>query len=169
MSNFKREYFKIYFAKSTDYYLKCLDNYEAKKGYTVNIAAFFLGPIWMLYRKMYLEAGMYMVAVFVLGFIEDYLVSEVFQLSPSSAGSVSRSVNIAIAMGVAFSVNNLYIKKAIATIESLTDDWQEEGLDKTLEDQLRKVGGVSWPSALVGAAVMLAIIGAYVYFTLSEL
>jgi hypothetical protein len=38
-----------------------------------------------------------------------------------------------------------------------------------LEDQLRKVGGVSWPSALVGAAVMLAVIGAYVYFTISDL
>jgi hypothetical protein len=169
METHRREYLRIYFGKSTDYYLNVLDKSEGGKKHMFNIAAFFLGPIWMLYRKMYVEAGFYLGGVIVLGFAEGFLVNEVFQLSPSAADTVSRSINIGLAMSVGMLANSLYIKKAIAAVDLLVEDWQEDGPDLVLEDQLRKMGGVSWPSALLGAAVVLALLVAYVYYAIAGL
>src|SRR5215813_2137730 len=74
-------------AKYAKYYKEKFDQITPKKQMAgFNIAAFFLGIIWLFYRKMYLYGFIGIALIFILGVIEEML-----DLSGTS-GSIGLSV-----------------------------------------------------------------------------
>lgn len=107
-------------------------------------AAFFVGPVWFLYRKMWLVAGVIVAALVVLALLP----------LPSRIGVI-----VAITLGLM--AKRTYVTHAIGVIQTL-----RAGGPVDL-DRLRAAGGVSRRAAWIGgtiyAALTLAGLAATVY------
>ncbi|WP_250527095.1 DUF2628 domain-containing protein [Caballeronia sp. GAWG2-1] len=111
---------------------------------TWNVAAFFGGPVWFAYRKMYWQA----VAVFVGGTFLNLLLG----LISDSLGEVS---SYALMFAWAFSGNLIYrahVEKAVERIRA------EVLLPGERAEQLKLRGGTSAMAGWIASAVSLAIL-----------
>ena len=103
-------------------------------------AAFFLGPVWMLYRKMWLwAAGVFAFAI-AIGYIPGL---------PHAAG-----IGLAAAMGAAG--RRIYVFHAIAKIGK----WRAAGGQP---DQLARLGGVSATAGWASGLVLLVLFAVTLY------
>ena len=94
--------------------------------------AFFLGPIWMLYRKMWLWGGI-ILAVFLI-----------FTFLP-----LPRGAGIGLAAGMAVAGARLYVTSAISTVSKLRGD----------PARLSAAGGVSPLAGWVSGVIYVLVVG----------
>jgi hypothetical protein len=102
--------YEVFFQKQVAYYFKQLERFNNGEKYMFNVAAFFFGISWMLYRKMYLETIAFVGILFVEVLFE--------QLIFSVLASKVISYLIGLATGFAFGTlaNFFYLQKAQRTV-----------------------------------------------------
>lgn len=94
-----------------------------------NIGAFFLGPIWLFYRKMYAYGAFYIAFVFTSG-----IVTTIFEISES----IDRAISTGLAVTMGLGGNALYkyfVEKRIKTIS--------ENHPSNIEEALVEKGGTN--------------------------
>ena len=119
-----------------------------------NIAAFFLGVFWLIYRKMYLY-----VAVFLGLILLDFAI-EIYYPLPEL---ISKSLNWAIATVFGVLGNYLYKLHTTKKVKSIT----ESVIPEQLQAELAKQGGTNLSGALIALAMLVGLAW-YVFFGVVE-
>ena len=136
------------------YYLDVAQDFRDGVRYRYHIPAFFLGVLWMLYRKMY---AVFVITALVLT-LEQQLETWFFpQLEKVPAWSVL--LNLLTASVIGFLANRWYLNHALDKIAEV----QALGLpDEQTLAELRRRGGTSWlgPVVLLGFIVLGLLAGA---------
>jgi hypothetical protein len=119
-----------------------------------NWAAFFLGFVWLLYRRMYLWFWIAIGLVFVLGFVEELLLMTV---GVTQVPLLDTLITIAIASAFGTFGTYWYYLHARRQVKRLN-----QGAEPSLET-LSRAGGTSWVAPTVGivAFVILLALGAW--------
>ncbi len=133
--------------------LQVVERRNLKKMYAVNFKNrnwffFFLGPIWLIYRKMYLISIVYWAILIVLGVIFDYynLHFPIYIISFVFASYIS----IYYCEWVAYKINKIKLK---LLNKNIIPNNQEEFLMV-----LGKKGGVNLPAAIIVSVLTFGII-----------
>jgi hypothetical protein len=109
-----------------------------------NWVGFFLGPIWLLYRRMGRYIGYYLVAQ-----LAPMVVMLMFPKSPAVAlGSLTVGLLICLFFG-AYG-NGLYYRRATGIIA------EARATSTNRQEYIEARGGVRWVGAIICAALMLA-------------
>ncbi len=111
-----------------------------------NVAAFFLGAIWLIFRKMYAYAAIFLVLVAV-----DIAV-EMFYPLPESLG---HAVNIAIAVTFGVLGNSWYKAYAAKKVNQISASF----LPEQVPAELARQGGTNIAAAIIATLVLLTIVG----------
>ncbi|MCB0336849.1 MAG: DUF2628 domain-containing protein, partial [Bdellovibrionales bacterium] len=138
----ERELVANYIGKNSEKYLSIYDKYlsDGKPPIKFNAFAMLFGPIWFLYRKMYIEAVVIVLAPVVFYFVFPDMTS-------------SGTTGIAGALGAL--ANWYYVDRAIRKIRTLAKEESDAG---KLAEELGLYGGVSKFSAAFGAVVVVGAI-----------
>lgn len=145
---------RVFVGPGADYYLDVAQDFRDGVRYRYHIPAFFLGVLWMLYRKMY---AAFVITALVLT-LEQQLETWLFpQLENVPAWNVL--LNLLTASVIGFLANRWYLNHAldkIAEVQAL--DLPDE---QTLAE-LRRRGGTSWlgPVALLVVIFLALLAGA---------
>lgn len=146
---------QTFVGKNYAFYQKKWQNAAAKKSpMSWNWAAFFLGVIWIVYRKMYLYAGI-VIGLLVL----DVVVESYFPL-PEAIG---KAVNWATAALFGWMGNHWYkthVDKKIKEISATSSPEQ-------LIEELTRQGGVNLPAAWALGIFILLLLAVAVWAILS--
>ncbi|ALI99909.1 DUF2628 domain-containing protein [Rufibacter tibetensis] len=151
------EYYRAYFGNDAEYYLQKLEQYREGRKITFNIAAFFFGIFWMLYRRMYKQGLIIMVALTV----ESYLLSLAIQqygISESDARMLNNISTLFWSTLVGFLGNWLYLKQAQAKVEQALE---EEDQESEIISRLTAEGNITLIPHIIIAALILLLILVY--------
>lgn len=150
----KREELKIFVGDKFGYYFSKWIMFENGKWVSFNVAAFFLGLMWLLYRKMYLEVGIILGLFLVEGIIIDFIFV-IDSLNYQIANLVS---SIVYAILIPLSANYLYLKSAERKIAKLKTKAysQEELLERISEKGGTSIAAVFLYTTLCIAALLYA-------------
>lgn len=135
---FSQDAARLFIGKKADYYL----GKWAHGSHTFNIAGFFLGPIWLLYRKMYRPAGLILAALLIETALEIMLFPD---MSDSTSTALSRAIGLGLAGLIGALGNGWYkthVENAIADLQAV---------HAPAESYIRQ-GGTSWAVAILGTA-----------------
>ncbi len=111
-----------------------------------NVAAFFLGAVWLIYRKMYLYAAVFLAIIAV------DIVVEMFYPLPETIG---HAVNIAIAVTFGVLGNSWYKTYADKKVNHISASFPQEQVPA----ELAKQGGTNLAAAIIATLVLLALVG----------
>jgi hypothetical protein len=120
-----------------------------------NLSAFFLGALWLVYRKMYPEAMLLLGANLAIGFITA-LICDVALRDPLLSQGVASVVGIAIGGYVAAHANGWYLSRALRVISRV------RGSGLSPDDQIFAIarrGGTNPFAAVVFLVVFVVVIG----------
>ena len=149
------ELYEEFFQKNRSYYLGKWVLFKAGRKYTFNAFAFLFGLFWFMYRRMYFEALVVAVFIFIEGYLESILIPE-----DNGQGTV-KFLNIlgTIVVGtvVGFLGNYFYLRKADKTIQYAKGKYSDIEQQKIY---VKKKGGVSFYFLVV---VLVLIILIYVF------
>lgn len=140
-----------------DYYLtKWANTGSDEKMLGFNWPAFFLGPIWMLYRKMYRLAGMFIALIVAIELLERAIAFAMH--SEEFPQSIDRALGIGIAIVVARFATYWYLGETRRRYQSL----QANGAlsDATASE----AGGVSRFAVFLGVLGTVLVVGTSAYF-----
>lgn len=144
------ELFEAYFKKGTGYYNSVLVDVKAGKKTIFGIMPFLLSIFWMLYRKMYLSAFIYLIIINLLSEFFEFILFNYF--SYISLTGFTAIYNITIASIFGLFGNWLYIKDAERKITQLKNKYYDR---ETLIAQVRKKGGIDIFSPLLLLAILV--------------
>lgn len=153
----KEELYAAYFQKSSAYYLKRLEEYKKGNKTIFNVYAFFFGIFWLMYRKMYKEAVIIILILFVEGVLENAVLKNLPQQTQTS---IDRILTIFFALVIGTAANSWYFRKA----EKAVNDVTQQELDR--DAQLKAIeakGGVSYWFLLL----LIATVGGVVLYFLN--
>jgi Protein of unknown function (DUF2628) len=119
-----------------------------------NIATFFLGVFWLIYRKMYLYAAIFLGLIFV-----DISI-EMFYPLPEMIG---KSLNWAIAAVFGVMGNYWYKLHATKKVKEITETFPPE----QVLAELAKQGGTNMAGALIALVILGTLIGGLAWFVFS--
>lgn len=122
----------------------------------LNVAAFFFGPFWFAYRKLYVELALIIGGLVVLGGGQAILEESLGQSLPSA---LDNALNIATGVTLSLLANPLYYRRAQRVIGSVHAASEEERLREIAER-----GGTSWLSVLVLAGAVGLLIYLFVMY-----
>ncbi|MGV3539140.1 MAG: DUF2628 domain-containing protein [Rufibacter sp.] len=149
------EYYHAYFGPDADYYMEKLEQRQAGTRFTFNIGAFFLGLLWLFYRKMYLVALLVMAVVTGESLLTSYLI-KTLPLSEPVALFLNLGGNVLWSLLLGFGGNWLYLKQA---------DWQvnrvlaKEPTEEQAIYRLQRVGSVTFiPHIILAAIILLSLL-----------
>jgi uncharacterized membrane protein len=151
----KEEYYRAFFRESSDYYLEAVANVQAGRKFTINLAAFFLGILWLLYRKMYRVAGVVFVVTLIKSIVEQNIYRSA-SLSPQTIQYLQVISGIVVAVILCSIANYLYVLQANRIITETINTYREE--EKIIE-ALHQKGGTS---PMVAFLLFVMLIAAYV-------
>lgn len=149
---------QIFVGKNYAYYAKKWDaaiRPGSLKGY--NVAAFFLGVFWLVYRKMYQYAAIFM------GLIALDIVIESLLPNPLP-DAVSHGINIGIAVAFGALGNTLYKTHVDKKVKEITANFPPE----QVAAELAKQGGVNPKAAWGFAALVLLLVGLVIWILISN-
>ncbi|SDK97125.1 Protein of unknown function [Catalinimonas alkaloidigena] len=149
----REEYFRAYFGQSADYYWQKVEEYGDGRTYTFNVFAFVFGLSWMLYRKMYRPMVVLLGLILLSSALESSLWMRL-HLSEATIEFIGNAEMVAWAFLMGFLGNNLYLKQAARTIESVTDELDDK---EHIKARLAQLGGVTLRPHLL---ILLFLIGA---------
>jgi hypothetical protein len=123
--------------KYLSYYKKHFNQITTKKTTSgFNIGAFFLGPIWMFYRKMYLYGWIYIICMLIFSIVMELMgISEM----------LDRGISIGITVALGMFGNTLYKNFVEKKIKHLIQIEQPASLENILKEN----GGTNMISALI--------------------
>jgi hypothetical protein len=132
--------------KNVDYYVLKWAKRDAagKVKATWNGAACFGGPIWLIYRKMYWQTVVYMLAGTIL--------SIGFSLVNAGLGSV---MNYVVPVALGFAGNSLYYEKVLKEVSVLRAQFPTAD---ELDAHLKQRGGTNPTGAWIAAIVILVLV-----------
>jgi len=144
-------YFNSYFGRSPDYYIERVKWYFNGKNNSFNIYAFFLGVLWLLFRKMYRPAFFIILIVLLFTIIEEIMYSGGVMDNSTYSYIIMISYLILPALIGCFS-NRIYIRRSIKIIESSV---RIQGDPVKVNESLRKKGGTSLIAPLIFLIIVL--------------
>lgn len=150
------ELFLTFTGKKSKYYQKkwhLLQHGEIKSA-GFNLAAMLYGPLWFLYRRMYLMFFFITMVMVIQGLIEFYVFNIVpINLSkPLSAGNL---IGASVSIMLGFIANSLYFKHAQRTIIKYADD----DLNKSeIKKKLVKRKPTDWLSPLSFTVLLVLLV-----------
>jgi Protein of unknown function (DUF2628) len=139
------EYLVAFFGKNTDYYLHKWREWQQGRRISFNLAAFFAGLFWFVYRRMYRVAGLILLLVIVEAQVEQWLL-------PASLESQGRAVAASVVLATIFSAFGNWIYLSYAR-RKITRILRRETSEEAILRQLRRQGGTSWTLILVCLAL----------------
>ncbi|MBC3539280.1 DUF2628 domain-containing protein [Rufibacter sediminis] len=149
------EYYRAYFGVDADYYLRKLEQYRAGTKITFNIGAFFFGIFWMLYRRMYKQGILVMIALT----LESYLLGlaiEHFALSEGNAKLLNNLSTVLWSTAVGFLGNWLYLRQTQAKV---TQALEEEESESDIRHRLAVEGSITYiPHIIIAALILLLML-----------
>ena len=125
----QKDQYKAWFIgdKFQNYYKKHFDQITPKKGMSgFNIAAFFLGAVWLFYRKMY---------AYGFAYIAFMLLSSIIGTMIGLSESIDRGISIGIAIGMVMGGNGLYKYFVEKKIRHLNQTTERSSIESTLKQQ----------------------------------
>lgn len=135
--------------KYTEYYKGKFDQITPKKQMAgFHIGAFFLGPIWLFYRKMYVYGAIYIAFVFASG-----MVTSIFEMPES----INRAISIGLSVTMGLGGNGLYKYFVERRIKTIT-----ENHPSNFNEVLAEKGGTN-PIAAWGLFILLVV---FIYFSM---
>ncbi|WP_018609713.1 DUF2628 domain-containing protein [Uliginosibacterium gangwonense] len=134
------------------YYLAKWDAMQGKNT-SWNLAAFFLGAFWLVYRKMYANAFI------SIGILVAFHVFENILDIPASVGNIA---NLVMAVMIGRYGNYLYKQRATKEIQEVI---QSKGLTQSALSEIAQRGGTQLGAA-IGFAVLFLALGVGITFML---
>lgn len=155
LNEIDEKYLVAYFGRQPDYYLEMNQARLRGKKYQFNIGAFFCGVFWFLYRKLFKEALIIVLLLFVLGIVEETIYS-----SLSTSHEIQTAVfflsTLVFGLIYGFVGNSIYLAKAEKVIAKVLSETKEEDLRINI---LSKKGGTSWsPFIIILLLVILWVV-----------
>ena len=147
--------YELYFRKSKEYYIDKLTKYKSGQKFTFNVFAFLFGLFWFVYRKMYIQALLILLAIIGESFIEQLILAN--NVDENTSKTINIISTIAIATITGLLGNNLYIKQAEKSIALAKTKYKD---NEQLEKAIKRKGGVSYILLIL---VVLTIIIFFVY------
>ncbi|MDH5655748.1 MAG: DUF2628 domain-containing protein [Spirochaetia bacterium] len=141
---------KIFIGKKANYYIR-----RWEKPNSWNWAAFFLAFFWMLYRKMYLYASIFIGIIFVESILSEIFFTVILEM-PEAPDYYSKAVQFTYASLSGIFGNQLYkihTEKKISMIDN--------------EDQLIEEGGTTLVAPILALAALLILIAINAFFLLN--
>jgi hypothetical protein len=152
--------YEAFFQKQVAYYSEKLERFKNGEKYMFNVAAFFFGISWMLYRKMYIEA----IALVGILFVEVLFEQLIFSVVASKVISFL----ISLATGFAFGslANFFYLQKAQRTVElaKATFITHEERLV-----YVKKNGGINTLALIIITLFIILLIACLIFINNSTI
>jgi len=145
--------YTLYFGDQSEFYHSKLSSHEAGEYCGFSVSGFFLGFVWMLYRKMYREFAI------VLGLVILYYISIEFlyelNVLPRNIFHLLDGLSMfVIPLFFGFFGNKLYVMKAVRAVGKLeTSSLSEE----EKHAKAKKTGGVSWLSSVVFILIVFGL------------
>ncbi|MGE6487471.1 DUF2628 domain-containing protein [Paenisporosarcina sp. NPDC076898] len=130
-------------AKEADFYLQKW----SKGNQSWNWAAFFLGVLWLGYRKMF-KSIFIMLGIFLL-------IDVVVALLGINDNYLSSSIGIVVGITLGIWGNHLYKQHAIKSIDSLKERYKETDL---LDHEIQLRGGGSWKGVVASFGLIISYI-----------
>lgn len=154
--NFSPYYEKAIGGKSVGYYLPIFRRFHVDGvGVSWNWAAFFVSFFWLLYRKMWREASLYFLGVFLFIVIGGIVSSSVYSSSPDMGGVVFYGGRLAYVLTffILFPMyaNALYFKKTKKKVLEAESVFSDE------RNRLRLVSSEGGVSPIAPAAAIFAM------------
>lgn len=146
------ELFEAFFQKEKIYYHEQLQRLNNGERCAFNLAAFFFGMAWMLYRKMYVEVLVLFVVLFFEGFLEQLLIGD------NGPKFISIIINLVTAFFIGSLANFFYLQKAKRCVELVKVKFID---NQERIDLLKKKGGTNLVLLIVVVVIILVLI---VYF-----
>jgi len=135
----KWEKYRLFIGKKADYYIPKFKEFEETGGVLGwNWSAFFLGVVWMLYRKMYLYG--------LIGFLAGVFIGMIIALTSPDNILLTAGLQLWLMVGFGAFGNYIYyifVKNQVERLESL----YPEG--KALEKALENHGGTNLTASLL--------------------
>ncbi len=144
---------EIFVDTNQEYYLPRWKKITEGKIASFNWAAFLVGMLWLLYRKMYIEAGILLVIILTEGFLSEMFLLPYLDFQTQSA--YNTGVNIAYGLILGFLGNYIYYNSACRKIEKLKKDMYS-GVD--FENELKRRGGVTTIPILIVVGIVVIIL-----------
>lgn len=146
------DHYTAFFQNGAAYYHRKLDLFEKGTKLTFNVPAFFLGALWMVYRKMYAEAAILLAIIFAEGFLEEII----FPKGQDPKNMTYRISTLLFAIITGIISNFLYLNKAQRTVNKAVALY---GSDEQTNIYLNKLGGTTYvaPFVLLALFVILVI------------
>ncbi|HEX5169904.1 MAG TPA: DUF2628 domain-containing protein [Cyclobacteriaceae bacterium] len=148
-------YLIAYFGRQSDYYLEKYKAYHQGDRTTFNIGPFLAGVFWFLYRKLYKQLIIVMIAIIVLGFIE-VLLYDLFDIGDDTQNVFDFLLTWVFGGILGFLGNRLYFEQADKKINRILSETSDE--DERIRN-LTRAGGVSWtPFVLLGLLIVAFLV-----------
>lgn len=154
------ELYGAFFGGSADYYLEKLEKSKIDRKITFNPYALITGLFWFLYRKLWLEVAVIIVALVVLNVVEDYLYKHTF--IGQYYENISRIVAIAANVAYGFIANPLYFRKTLKHVNYAKQTFPDQ---ESRISYLRKAGGTSFAAVLFFILLAFGII--YIFYAIN--
>ncbi|WP_438422965.1 DUF2628 domain-containing protein [Aquimarina macrocephali] len=130
----EQKYYNFFFQKSINYYLKRLNNQ-----FTFNIDAFFLGILWVFYRKMY-KYGVLAVLIILFFLFIGYVIDYCIITSDDFFYYYNLILTICGSIAFGFLGNYFYLKHTKSKINSIIQNTSDK---KSILIELKRQGGVN--------------------------
>lgn len=148
-------YWRAFFGKGDTYYMRQLQRLRDGERTEFNFAAFFLGYLWMLYRKMYLVPLALFLAILVEGTLEE-LILYFLGVGPDAARVIQFVITLVVGIIVGTYADRVYIWHAERQIRAVLAEGHH--VDEVITTRIELRGGTSWaPVLLFIAAIALLI------------
>lgn len=151
---FPDRYWCAFFGDENSYYMAELQRLRAGQSLDFRWAAFFLGMLWMMYRKLYIIA----VCTLMLVLLESTLEQAVFvalgvgELGQSLIGML---INLAISIAMAYFANRVYLWDARRQIRQVLQELPHAH-DSEIVAAIARKGGTSLGAVFVFIALLVA-------------
>jgi hypothetical protein len=111
-------YLVAYFKRYPKYYIDRYKRYHHGEKFTFNIAPFFLGPFWLVYRKLYRETLLLLFFIIALAVVETFFFIY-FNVSDKIYDAYESLTRIAFPLCSGFFANYFYFRRTDKNITKL--------------------------------------------------
>jgi hypothetical protein len=154
--NENEKYLRAYFGRNADYYLEKYRAFYAGRRFTFNIAPFFMGGLWFLYRKLWSESIIIILFMILTGMLEQRLYPR-FGVTAEQQTTIMLVSTVILGIVFGFVGNYCYLAQAEKTIHKIVSLTPDEAERVTF---LSAIGGISWiPFALIGVVLVMIAFG----------
>lgn len=156
-----KEFYEKYFQENSNYYINQMQKFERRGKYSFNAYAFFLGFLWMSYRKMYKHILILFGILIAEVFIEDALYEFNF-ISLKTYEIIDILSRLVWWIFIGVFANRLYISESKKVVTKILEQHSDK---EQILKLITKKGGTSLigPICLIVLIVLLLVLSARSY------